>query len=146
MNHRTGLSDAVLIKDNHLAFIGHERKADIESPLITAYQKAKQFLENHPELDAGAMIVEIEVDDLIQLRGVLPAKPDIVLLDNMSTDDLREAVVLRNTISPEVILEASGGVHLETVAEIAQTGVDRISVGALTHAAAWLDLGLDWQS
>ena len=146
VNHRTGLSDAVLIKDNHLAFIGHEREADIESPLITAYQKAKQFLENHPELDAGAMIVEIEVDDLIQLRGVLPAKPDIVLLDNMSTDDLREAVVLRNTISPEVILEASGGVHLETVAEIAQTGVDRISVGALTHAAAWLDLGLDWQS
>ena len=146
VNHRTGLFDAVLIKDNHLAFIGHEHKAGIESPLITAYQKAKHFLENHPELDAGAMIVEIEVDDLIQLRGVLPAKPDVVLLDNMSTDDLREAVVLRNTISPEVILEASGGVHLETVAEIAQTGVDRISVGALTHAAAWLDLGLDWQS
>ena len=92
------------------------------------------------------MIVEIEVDDLIQLRGVLPTKPDVVLLDNMSTDDLREAVMLRNAMSPEVILEASGGVHLETVAEIAHTGVDRISVGALTHAAAWLDLGLDWQS
>ena len=86
------------------------------------------------------------VDDLAQLRSILSTKPDVVLLDNMMPATLREAVLLRNTTYPEVILEASGGVNLETVATLAQTGVDRISVGALTHAAAWLDVGLDWQT
>ena len=75
---------------------------------------------------------------------VLPREPDIVLLDNMSLDELREAVKRRNAQSPHVRLEASGGVNLDTVAAIAHTGVDRISVGALTHSATWLDVGLDW--
>ena len=75
---------------------------------------------------------------------VLPKLPDIVLLDNMSLDELRAAVARRNAGFAQVQLEASGGVTLETVASIAQTGVDRISVGALTHSAVCLDIGLDW--
>ena len=145
-NHRTGLFDAILIKDNHLAFVMRHAEHDAESTLAAAYQKARRFIEDHPELDADTMIVEVEVDDLAQLRSILSTKPDVVLLDNMMPATLREAVLLRNTTYPEVILEASGGVNLETVATLAQTGVDRISVGALTHAAAWLDVGLDWQT
>jgi nicotinate-nucleotide pyrophosphorylase (carboxylating) len=90
------------------------------------------------------MIVEIEVDSLAQLDEVLPACPDLVLLDNMTPEQLRDAVARRNAIAPEIELEASGGVTLETVGPIAQTGVDRISVGALTHSPQALDFGLDW--
>jgi nicotinate-nucleotide pyrophosphorylase (carboxylating) len=90
------------------------------------------------------MIVEVEVDTLDQLREVLPAGPDIVLLDNMSPDLLREAVALRDVAGSAAELEASGGVNLETVRAIAESGVDRISVGALTHSAVALDVGLDW--
>jgi nicotinate-nucleotide pyrophosphorylase (carboxylating) len=90
------------------------------------------------------MIIEIEVDTLKQLEAVLPAGPDIVLLDNMTPGDLRAAVARRDAITPEVELEASGGVTLETVRAIAESGVERISVGALTHSAVWLDIGLDW--
>ena len=92
------------------------------------------------------MIVEIEVDTLEQLEEVLPARPDIVLLDNMSPDQLRTAVARRDAAGVKVQLEASGGVGLATVRAIANSGVDRISVGALTHSAVWLDLGLDWLS
>jgi nicotinate-nucleotide pyrophosphorylase (carboxylating) len=90
------------------------------------------------------MIVEIEVDTLEQLDDALPAEPDIVLLDNMSLDDLREAVERRDRLNRSVELEASGGVTLQTVRGIAETGVDRISVGALTHSAVSLDVALDW--
>jgi nicotinate-nucleotide pyrophosphorylase (carboxylating) len=90
------------------------------------------------------MIVEIEVDTLEQLDEVLPAGPDIVLLDNMAPDDLRTAVARRDAVNPEVQLESSGGVTLETVRGIAESGVDRISVGALTHSAGSLDIALDW--
>ena len=90
------------------------------------------------------MIVEVEVDSLAQLESVLAEHPDIVLLDNMPADTLREAVALRNRIAPTVELEASGGVDLTTVRTIAESGVNRISVGALTHSAPVLDLGLDW--
>jgi nicotinate-nucleotide pyrophosphorylase (carboxylating) len=90
------------------------------------------------------MILEIEVDTLEQLREVLGERPDIVLLDNVSLDKLHAAVAMRDATAREVELEASGGVQLETVAAIAATGVDRISSGALTHSAAWLDIGLDW--
>ena len=90
------------------------------------------------------MIVEIEVDTLAQLDAVLPAAPDIVLLDNMSPDELRRAVSRRDAIAPEVALEASGGVNLQSIRAIAESGVERISVGALTHSAVCLDLGLDW--
>jgi nicotinate-nucleotide pyrophosphorylase (carboxylating) len=92
----------------------------------------------------SATIVEIEVDTLEQLEAVLPAGPDIVLLDNMSPDMLRRAVARRNDVNPTIELEASGGVNLATVRALAEAGVDRISVGALTHSAVCLDLGLDW--
>jgi len=138
-NHRTGLFDAVLIKDNHLALAGC-------SP-GEAVQRARQFLHDMmpDDPDAREMIVEIEVDRLDQLDDVLPCGPDIVLLDNMSVDQLRDAVARRDTANPAVELEASGGVNLQTVRAIAETGVDRISVGALTHSAVSLDVGLDWR-
>jgi nicotinate-nucleotide pyrophosphorylase (carboxylating) len=89
-------------------------------------------------------IVEVEVDSLEQLRDVLPAKPDIVLVDNFSLEQLLEAVKLRDQLAPAVELEASGNVKIDTIREIAKTGVERISSGALTHQAVWLDLGMDW--
>ena len=91
------------------------------------------------------MIVEIEVDTLDQLDDVLAVAPDIVLLDNMTPTQLREAVTRRDDRAPAVRLEASGGVTLATVRRIAESGVDRISVGALTHSATCLDLGFDWR-
>jgi nicotinate-nucleotide pyrophosphorylase (carboxylating) len=94
---------------------------------------------------AAPMIVEVEVDSLAQLAQVLPASPDIVLLDNMSVAMLRDAVALRNQVAPAIELEASGGVNLTTVGAIAETGVERISVGALTHSAVSLDVALDWE-
>jgi nicotinate-nucleotide pyrophosphorylase (carboxylating) len=90
------------------------------------------------------LIVEIEVDSLAQLAGVLPELPEVVLLDNFSIQQLGEAVAMRDRTAPEVALEASGGVTLEAVWAIAETGVERISVGALTHGARSLDVGLDW--
>jgi nicotinate-nucleotide pyrophosphorylase (carboxylating) len=96
--------------------------------------------------NAEEMIVAVEVDSLEQLGQVLPQDPDIVLLDNMSIDQLRQAVVARDAARSGAELEASGGVNLETVTAIAQTGVDRISVGALTHAATSLDVALDWET
>jgi nicotinate-nucleotide pyrophosphorylase (carboxylating) len=88
--------------------------------------------------------VEVEVDSLAQLLEVLPEGPDLVLLDNMTPQLLRQAVAERNRRAPHVELEASGGVNLQTVAEIAATGVERVSVGALTHSATSLDVALDW--
>jgi len=137
-NHRTGLFDAVLIKDNHLAWM----------PLSPgeAVRRAREFLRSaiRDPAQAEMMIVEVEVDTLDQLDEALPAGPDLVLLDNMSLDQLREAVARRNAVAPGVELEASGGVDLRTVGGIAQSGVERISVGALTHSAISLDIALDW--
>lgn len=141
-NHRLGLYDAVLIKDNHLACHAH-MTGKLLSP-SEAIRHAREFLAQQPDVPTDA-IVEIEVDSLAQLEDALPANPDIVLLDNMTTDQLRAAVTFRNTINPIVQLEASGGVRLNTLRAIAETGVDRISVGALTHSAVNLDLGLDWE-
>jgi nicotinate-nucleotide pyrophosphorylase (carboxylating) len=122
--HRYGLDDAILIKDNHIAACGS---------VVAALSSARYA--------AGHMrVVEVEVDSLAQLEQVLPCKPDVVLLDNFSLDDLRAAVALAQG---QVVLEASGGVRLNTVAAIAATGVDVISVGALTHSAPALDIGLD---
>jgi nicotinate-nucleotide pyrophosphorylase (carboxylating) len=157
-NHRTGLFDAVLIKDNHLALGAACGPTTTFSP-AEAVHRARQFLAEMTTGDPrpadsrpGALtdvladlIVEIEVDTLEQLDAVLPAGPDMVLLDNMSLADIAEAVRRRSAVAPLVELEASGGVRLDTIAAIAATGVDRISVGALTHSAAHLDLGLDWQ-
>ncbi len=134
-NHRMGLYDMILIKDNHLA---GWRAADGDHSLASAVRAAQTHA------PAGTDI-EIEVDTLEQLADALVGEPDIVLLDNMSLDQMREAVALRNERAPGVELEASGGVSLETVAAIAATGVERISVGALTHSAPALDLAFDWE-
>ncbi|MSP42466.1 MAG: carboxylating nicotinate-nucleotide diphosphorylase [Alphaproteobacteria bacterium] len=124
-NHRFGLDDAVLIKDNHIGVAGGVRQAIARA-----------------RAHAGHMVkIEVEVDTLAQLAEALLEKPDIILLDNMPPDMLREAVRIT---AGRVILEASGNVNLTTVAAIAATGVDLISVGALTHSSACLDLGLDF--
>jgi nicotinate-nucleotide pyrophosphorylase (carboxylating) len=142
MNHRTGLFDAILIKDNHLAF-GQGETGDSGFTPAAAVRRARQFLEGL-ETAHRSLPLEVEVDSLEQLAAVLPERPDIVLLDNMRPDELRAAVARRDEIAAGVELEASGGVNLQTVAEIARSGVDRISVGALTHGATSLDVGLDW--
>ena len=136
-NHRTGLHRAVLIKDNHLA-LGAETTRFTPAEAV---ERARQFAGRR----AGEqMIIEVEVDTLEQLDGVLPAGPDIVLLDNIAPATLPEAVTRRDACNPAIELEASGGVNLDTVADIARSGVERISVGALTRSAVDLDLGLDW--
>jgi nicotinate-nucleotide pyrophosphorylase (carboxylating) len=142
-NHRLGLFDAVLIKDNHLV-VGAEARCGEHFTPAEAVRRAREMLATAFPNRVEPMIVEVEVDTLDQLREVLPERPDLVLLDNMSLADLRSAVALRDSAAPNVELEASGGIRLETVADIARTGVDRISAGALTHSAAWLDIGLDW--
>ena len=124
MNHRFGLDDAFLIKDNHIAVAGG---------VAAALRAAKR---------AGGHLVkiEIEVDTLDQLREVIAEGADVVMLDNMATPMLYEAVRM---VGGAMKTEASGGVNLDTVKAIAETGVDLISVGALTHSASVLDLGLD---
>jgi nicotinate-nucleotide pyrophosphorylase (carboxylating) len=123
-NHRFGLDDAVLIKDNHIA---------VADGVVPALRAAKRY--------AGHLVkIEIEVDTLDQLRDVLAEGADVVLLDNMPPLTLRKAVTL---VKGAMICEASGGVSLETVGAIAETGVDLISVGALTHSAPVLDVALD---
>ncbi|MEM1446216.1 MAG: carboxylating nicotinate-nucleotide diphosphorylase [Planctomycetota bacterium] len=131
--HRDGLGDAMLVKDNHL---GGVPLGDLAATLDNAAVQARS---TYPSLK----FVEVEVDTLKQLEVVLTTSVDLVLLDNMSLDQLRDAVAIRDAVSPNIGLEASGGVNLDTVAGIAGTGVDRISVGALTHSAPSLDLGLD---
>lgn len=127
-NHRFSLSDMVMAKDNHLAVLTAGGK-----DLTTELKRVKS------ELPAG-MKLEVEVDRLDQIAPVLAADVDIIMLDNFSLTDLREGVA---QVGGRCLVEASGGVNLETVAEIAKTGVDVISVGALTHSARALDLGLD---
>ncbi|MBB6431734.1 carboxylating nicotinate-nucleotide diphosphorylase [Algisphaera agarilytica] len=131
--HRMGLYDAVLVKDNHLA---HVPIAEWTDALRAMADRARSEIE-------GLKFVMVEVDTLEQLAQVLPAGVDLVLLDNMPPDVLRQAVDMRNQTAPGVQLEASGGVTLDSVVAIAESGVDRISVGALTHSSINLDLGLD---
>lgn len=148
-NHRMGLYDGLLIKDNHLAVLAAASPTQRLTP-AEAVRRARSFLdaaaaEQVPGSNRSSpMLIEVEVDTLDQLQQVLPAGPDIVLLDNMSLEDLRRAVQLRDVATPQIELEASGGIRLETIGAVAGTGVDRISVGALTHAAIGLDFGLDW--
>lgn len=120
-NHRMGLHDGVLIKDNHLLFV---------ADLATAVERAR----------AAGLPVEVECDTLDQVRQALAVGADRILLDNMTLDELRAAVVLTDGRVP---LEASGGVTIDTVGDIARTGVDHISVGALTHTARSLDVSLE---
>jgi nicotinate-nucleotide pyrophosphorylase (carboxylating) len=125
-NHRTGLFDAILIKDNHIIAAGG---------IAEALSRARAL--------AGHMVkIEIEVDTLDQLDEVLRHKVDAILLDNMTPSQLRKAVKM---VGRRAATEASGGVSLDTVRAIAETGVDMISVGALTHSAPVLDLGLDFK-
>jgi nicotinate-nucleotide pyrophosphorylase (carboxylating) len=91
------------------------------------------------------LLVEVEIDSIGQLDDVLRARPDIILLDNMRPEQLRTAVARRNELAPGIELEASGGVSLDTIRDIAATGVERISVGALTHTVRWLDVAIDWR-
>lgn len=134
-SHRMGLHDAVLVKDNHLAGLSPKQAAD----------RVRQASERARERYTPAF-VEVEVDTLDQLDALLELEPgvvDVVLLDNMNAADMRSAVERRARGRTRPLLEASGGVTIEEVASIAATGVDRIAVGALTHGAVWLDIGLD---
>jgi nicotinate-nucleotide pyrophosphorylase (carboxylating) len=130
-NHRLGLFDLVLIKDNHLATL----MTEAAHPIRLAIQRARQRCPGQP--------IEVEVDNLTQLAEAIEVGVDRVLLDNMSIEQLRTAVALARG---KVITEASGGVSLETVRAIAETGVDFISVGALTHSARSVDLALDFRT
>lgn len=135
-NHRHGLHDAILIKDNHLAGIEPARLAGA----------VFEMLNTASALAPPARFVEVEVDTLAQLAEVLKVMGvDIVLLDNFSLADLAAAVALRDEhgLRDKVALEASGGVNLEAVRDVAQTGVDRIAVGAITHSAPALDIAFD---
>jgi nicotinate-nucleotide pyrophosphorylase (carboxylating) len=131
-NHRLGLYDGILIKDNHLEALRLGQEG-----IVQAVQTARDKV-------GDSMPVEIEVDSLEGLDRALTCGPAIVLLDNMAPDLLREAVRRRNAAGSKVLLEASGGVTLATIRDIAETGVDRISVGALTHSAPALDIALDY--
>jgi nicotinate-nucleotide pyrophosphorylase (carboxylating) len=122
-NHRMNLSDAALIKDNHIAAAGG---------VVTAFAQVRSAF---PEAE-----IEIEVDTLEQLRDVLSQKPDLVLLDNMSAEQCAQAVALVNGAFK---LEASGGISIANARTYAQSGVDYIAIGALTHSAPVFDIGLD---
>ncbi len=130
-NHRMGLFDAVLIKDNHLASRGNS--LDVASAVSAARVGVEPGIS-----------VQVEVDTLEQLTNALDATPDMVLLDNMPPDQLARAVELRNRQAPGVLLEASGGITLDSLAEVAATGVDRVSMGRLTHSVSNWDVGFDW--
>jgi nicotinate-nucleotide pyrophosphorylase (carboxylating) len=122
-NHRLSLSDAALIKDNHIAAAGG---------VIAAFSKVRSAFPDAP--------IEIEVDSLEQLQEVASQSPDLVLLDNMSPDQCREAVTF---VKGRFKLEASGGITLENARAYAESGVDYLAIGALTHSAPVLDIGLD---
>jgi nicotinate-nucleotide pyrophosphorylase (carboxylating) len=126
-NHRFNLSDGVLIKDNHIAACGSLTKA----------------VERVREKIPHTIKIEVETDTLAQVQECLEVGVDIIMLDNMDLVNTREAVSL---ISGAALVEASGGVNLDTVAEIAATGVDIISVGALTHSVFSCDIGMDWST
>ncbi len=127
-NHRYSLSDAVMLKDNHLAVL-RAQGLDLTEAIRTVRARIPH-----------TMHLEVEVDGLDQLPAVIAGEPDTIMLDNFTLDDLRAGVAL---IAGRAVVEASGGVRLDTVRAIAETGVDVISVGALTHSAPALDLGLD---
>jgi len=126
-NHRLNLSSAVLIKDNHLAAV--------DGDVAVAVRRAR-------DLAPAGTKVEVECESEAQVKAALDARVDIIMLDNMSPSQMTECVRL---VNGRATTEASGGVNLETVRRIAETGVDWISVGALTHSAPALDLALDFE-
>jgi nicotinate-nucleotide pyrophosphorylase (carboxylating) len=138
VNHRMGLYDGVMLKDNHLAALRNQLGQNLTLAQLTAHIRGK--------LDRS-ITLWLEVDTLEQLREALPGGggggADIILLDNFPPERMREAVAIRDVAGSKTLLEASGGITLETVPEIARTGIDRISIGALTHSAPILDLSMD---
>ena len=132
-NHRMGLYDQVMIKDNHLLIAERRWPGRAIAEAVAAARAASP----------AAVRIEVEADTLEQVQEAIAAGADIVLLDNMTDEEMRQAVALARRHAPRPILEASGGVTEERVAAIARTGVDWISVGALTHSAPALDIGLD---
>ena len=135
INHRTGLHDGVLIKDNHLAVRAPNHVGETIARLV---REARGRIS--PEIP-----IQVEVDRIDYLEEVLASAPDVVLLDNMSVRMIRDAVALRDRLFGDQgpALEASGGITLEDVRQVAESGVDRISVGALTHSAPMLDISLE---
>lgn len=127
-NHRFDLGSGILIKDNHIAAVGSVAKA------VTFARSAAPHL----------LKIEVEVDTLEQFEEALAAGADVVLLDNFLSPQISEAVAIRNTRSPHVLLEVSGGITLERIPELTSLGIDLISVGALTHSAMSVDIGLDF--
>lgn len=127
-NHRMGLGDAAMIKDNHVLAVG--------GSVATALRRVREHAPDIP--------CEVEVDTLDQLNEVLPLHPDMVLLDNFALADVHTAVHRRQALSPTTALEASGGLQLENAGEYGTSGVDYIAVGALTHSVRVLDIGLDF--
>ena len=132
-NHRIGLYDGVLIKDNHLA--AHADRSVAQGVVV-----AREYL----DAQSLKLSIEVEVDTIEQLKDVLRQTPDIVLLDNMPPTELQQAVKIRDAQSPSTLLEASGGINLDSIGCVAASGVDRISIGGLTHSAVALDIGYDW--
>jgi nicotinate-nucleotide pyrophosphorylase (carboxylating) len=131
--HRMGLSDQILVKENHLFFCGPPRSPDAVREAVRRVRVAQ------PE----TTVLEIEVETLPQLQAALESRADIVLLDDMTREEHVEAVRMRRGMKSTALLEVSGGVTLDNVADVAKTGVDRISVGALTHSVKALDLAID---
>ena len=138
-NHRIGLYDAVLIKDNHLAVL---TASGVSEPIGVL---AAKFPEVRMSLDAESGFVEIEVDTLDQFDRALGLGADIIMLDNMSAELMRQAVASRDQagLAGKVLLEASGGITLENVRQAADSGVERIALGAITHSARAVDIALD---
>jgi nicotinate-nucleotide pyrophosphorylase (carboxylating) len=125
-NHRFGLDDGVLIKDNHIALAGGVRRA-----IEAARRSASHLLK-----------IEVEVSNRAQLRESIAAGADVIMLDNMASEEIRECVALIRSEAPGVLIEASGGITLESVRQTAECGVDLISVGAITHSAGSIDISL----
>ena len=139
VNHRMGLYDAVLIKDNHLAVLA---ASGVDDPIA---ELSAKFPGVRASLDAAGGFIEIEVDTLEQFDAALPLGADVIMLDNMSPEQMRQAVTRRAAagLAGKVLLEASGGITLENVRQAAETGVERIALGAITHSARAVDIALD---
>ena len=131
VSHRMGLYDGVLIKENHLIWVAEKDLADL----------IRRAREQNPDLP-----VIVEADRVALAKQLLPLRPDRILLDNLSPEQIREVVEARNRTGSNIPLEASGGVTLESAPALAQAGVDFISVGALTHSSRAMDFALDWKS
>ena len=132
INHRMGLYDRIMIKDNHLSLLSHSGQCGIKRSVERCRQK-------YPDLE-----IEVEVDTLNQLSEALEAGVDIILLDNMSTTEMIEAVKLRDNHFSQTLLEASGNMTLERIPDISNIGLDCISVGSITHSFRSIDMGLDF--